>query len=410
MAICPVFDPSSPYISSITAWLDCRMLAVISNGYLQLGPTSFLGTAWTGLLTIAVALFAYGLLLDGRITLRETVASVAKIGFVLALAGQWPAYQTVMRDTFVWGADELADTLMGSPSASPTLTAQLAPRVDAVSASIAEIIKMSSAVATNPQSVSVEGSQQAVSPNFRGLSSKEIEDVLAAGNILSITALSGLVGTRLVMSILLGLGPIFLACILFTGTRGFFFGWLRGMAAAALTVVLVTVSLSVELTILEPQLNELRELVLAAKDTVALVAAIRVTTMSFFAANLIAIAIGLGVAFAIHLPTPRLFADWAPSAKRPEAGDNGSTSIYAQAYHGGMPPPFAQFRQQAVAEAMHRLDSRDAASLQVVDRPQTGPMAPSSAGLARHPAQTDTQARRASFSGSATAHRRDNLK
>src|SRR5699024_9265543 len=61
-----------------------------------------------------------------------------------------------------------------------------------------------------------------------------------------VTALGGFAAVRLVAGLLLALGPFFIAFLLFDGTRGLFEGWVRGLAAAALGAVAVTVILGVE--------------------------------------------------------------------------------------------------------------------------------------------------------------------
>ncbi|WP_204350118.1 type IV secretion system protein, partial [Serratia marcescens] len=51
---------------------------------------------------------------------------------------------------------------------------------------------------------------------------------------------------RLVAGLLLALGPLFIALLLFEGTRSLFEGWVRGLVAAILGAVAVTILLGVE--------------------------------------------------------------------------------------------------------------------------------------------------------------------
>jgi type IV secretion system protein VirB6 len=230
MATCPAFDPDGPYVSNVLEWADCRILAFGADGYAALGPGSSYGAAWTGLLTILVALFAYRLLLTGTIALREVVIGMVKIGAVLALAGQWPAYRTVVYDVFTDAPAALTSDLLAGSHVSAV---GLAARVDGVNAAVADLIPPP----PQPQLTAPAqegGALQPQAPEPGTLSEENQKDIKRASSFLTISTLAGLLSVRLVSGILLGLGPLFLACLLFEASRGLFVGWLRGLIAAAL--------------------------------------------------------------------------------------------------------------------------------------------------------------------------------
>ena len=98
IAACAPFDPLGRYVGSVLAWVDCRTMGLGEEAFRALGPGSPFGAALTGLLTIYVALIGYRLLLGGELTVREGMFAALKIGLVLALSTQWPAWRVLVYD------------------------------------------------------------------------------------------------------------------------------------------------------------------------------------------------------------------------------------------------------------------------------------------------------------------------
>lgn len=260
---CPAFDPQA-YTVSVVALIDCRVEELGRDGYLALaaGGSPVL-VALGGLITILVGLTGYRLLLGDHLQIRDGVLTVVRIGIVLAFATQWPAYQVVVYDLVVRGPTELTELLSGATGSSSseipgriqslysTLeTLSHPPRFQAPPQQIADPATTSPAIAPLP----------ALPPTTLLL--QEQRRVSSAAVALLISSLTGILSVRLIAALLLALGPLFIACLLFRGLSGMFEGWVRGLAGAFVGSIAVAVVLSVELAILEPQ-------------TVALVAALQ---------------------------------------------------------------------------------------------------------------------------------------
>lgn len=189
MRACPAFDPSGPFVGNVLSWFDCRALSFGTNGYSALGPNSAYGTAWTGLLIILVAFFGYRLLFSGTFVLRDATIMMVKIGAVLALAGQWPAYRTLVFNVFTSSPSELTGNLLGRQGSAPVGNYSLAYRVDRVSYSIADLMPP----APSAVPVANDGEQAPAQPSVPGAIAEQDKSKLEwASALLSISTLGGL--------------------------------------------------------------------------------------------------------------------------------------------------------------------------------------------------------------------------
>jgi type IV secretion system protein VirB6 len=345
MAICAAFDPEGPYVSNVLEWADCRILAFGADGYAALGPASSYGAAWTGLLTILVALFAYRLLLTGTIALREVVIGMVKIGAVLALAGQWPTYRNVIYDVFtaapsVLTADLLAGSRMGING--------LAARVDGVNDAVADLIPPP----PQPAAPTQEG------PGT--LSEKNQKNIERASSFLTVTTLGGFLSVRLVSGILLGLGPLFLACLLFDASRGLFIGWLRGLIGAGLGSIAASLIVAMELAIIEPQVVALGSLVASQQDAATLPTSIFATGAFFAILMLVVIAAIAKVSSGLKFPT-QVFVSSYIDVLRPETNHvvSSTQSVRPSEPATAAAAPQAPSRARDVGSALQALDRRE---------------------------------------------------
>ncbi len=80
--------------------------------------------------------------------------------------------------------------------------------------------------------------------------------MLISAVILLVSSLGVLLAAKVVLGILLAIGPIFIALLLFDSTRGVFEGWLRASLAFAFAPLSVTLLLGLVLTMLEPSLQQ----------------------------------------------------------------------------------------------------------------------------------------------------------
>src|SRR5579863_9579422 len=141
MANCAAFNPTGAYVSQVVSFVDCHSLALGVEGYQALGPGTAFGMALSGLLTIYVAVIGYRLLLGGQITIREGVFSAIRLGFVLALATQWAAYQPLVYDVVVGGPADLASRVLAPGGIGGGTSSRLIDRVQGVHAALGDLIE-----------------------------------------------------------------------------------------------------------------------------------------------------------------------------------------------------------------------------------------------------------------------------
>lgn len=250
--ICQTIPADGAFARGVIGFLDCEAQLLGAQGYGALAsPHSSVSLILTSLLAIFIALFGIRMLLGDVPDLRDGVGAVVKIGFVLALATAWPAYQTLIYNVTLKAPAELAAEV-GGAAALPGTSGDLVERLDAADHSFKTLAILGVGVAFQPQNAP-ESAQFAPTP-FVGF------DRFALGASRA-TFLASAIGSfavlRLCAGILLALGPLFIAFLLFDGTRWMFEGWVRTLAALALGAVAATLVLAIELSLLEPWLADL---------------------------------------------------------------------------------------------------------------------------------------------------------
>ena len=299
MAACPAFDPSGPYVTGLTGFVDCQVQALGENGYLALGTGSSFGLALTGMLTIYVALLGYRMLLGDAPTLRGGVVAMVKIGFVIALAQQWPAYQALVYRVVVDGPGELGTTILSSSGLADARGPDAAQRVQAAYVALSP----SDAPANTLPNTNAAATGPAV-PVPSGLGTPPLANATTerAGQILVLSSLGGLLSVRIVAALLLALGPLFATLLLFGATRGLFEGWVRGLVGAALASVGVATTIMFELAVLEPQVAMLTFARQANLPVPLLPGEILVTTLVFTAVLLVVMFAAVRVTSGFRIP------------------------------------------------------------------------------------------------------------
>ncbi len=277
MANCAAFNPTGPYVSQVVSFVDCHSLALGVDGYQALGPGTAFGMALSGLLTIYVAVIGYRLLLGGQITIREGVFSAIRLGFVLALATQWSAYQPLVYDVVVGGPADLASRVLAPGGIGGGSSSGLIDRVQGVHAALGDLIdRLAPAPTATVPAVTVPAPVLGIGapptpvvaalPAAPPMTEAQVA-LLSADRLLVATTLAGTLSVRVITALLLALGPLFIACLLFDATRGLFVGWVRVLAGATLAGVAAALVIALELAVIEPQVLALRDLVDARQPT-----------------------------------------------------------------------------------------------------------------------------------------------
>lgn len=245
MALCPA-PAEEGMVGGVLETVDCHIRLLVHDTYRELvGPNTLFATAFTGLLTIYIALLGYQLLF-GRGGLRVTELPIValKLGLILAFLTSWAAYQTLIFNLLFDGPAEIMKVLIGP------LSARGASFDGDVMGGVQSAFEDMSGAA------SIYGGMASPTANLL-----QGGPMLGSG-LLWLTAIAlllltlGLViAAKIVLAFLLAIGPIFIGMLLFDQTRGLFEGWMRAAFSAAMAPLAVHVFGAVMLMILQPFLE-----------------------------------------------------------------------------------------------------------------------------------------------------------
>jgi type IV secretion system protein VirB6 len=214
--------------------VDCAASQMAEAAFGRLfGTNGALLPALTILLTLYVALFAFGLITGrSRIGINSMTSRLVTLGLVLTFATSWIAYQNVVWNLATGAPNELAGILMGIKGNATDVFAQ---KIDVVFQALIQ--------ASNGQTA-----DSAFSP----------PGLLWVGGTLLLLGTVGILATsRIALAVLLALGPVFVVLALFRGTRGLFTGWLKGVVLLALAPLFAVLGGSLMLDLAVPVLSTL---------------------------------------------------------------------------------------------------------------------------------------------------------
>ncbi len=262
MSTCPTFGDGGPSgIAEALRVVDCMSGEAASFAFSRMfGSDALLGQALTLALTLYIAFYAIGLL-TGRTSLSVSSLTprMMTLGIALTFATSWVAYQSVIWNILVGAPDQIASLLIGSQGSATSL---FADRLDMIFGVVAQAAALTEAnTAALPQSTSL-----ASGPDLLWLSAL----------LLLLGTVGVLLVARIALAAMLALGPIFIICGLFEGSRGLFEGWLKAAVLFALTPLLAVLIGGATIAMLSPMLDSLA----AAGGQVPL----RLTTTLFLAA------------------------------------------------------------------------------------------------------------------------------
>ena len=224
--------------------VDCLVGETVASAFARLDG---LLPALTIVLTLYIAFFAIGLLTGrSRLGITALTPRMIALGFVLTFATSWVAFSQVVWNLAIGAPDEIASVLTGARGSATQIFGE---RVDLVFGAIAEAAEAGKQVAA-PAHAGQQGAQAAgaaASGNFTPT------NLMWLGALLLLLGTVGvLVTARIAMAVMLAVGPIFIVLALFSGTRGLFVGWLRGLTLTAVTPLFVVVGGGVVLELLVP--------------------------------------------------------------------------------------------------------------------------------------------------------------
>jgi type IV secretion system protein VirB6 len=332
--------------------LDCQVNGAVELGYGRLfGPHGVFGPALTALLTVYVAVLAIGLMTGHtRLTLGTLTPKALALGLILTFATAWPAYQTVVYGLLTGGPDEVASAFMGAHAGA---TQAFAGRLDRL---FDAVVDLGRAVGSLPKA-----------PNL----DLAVDLIWTSALTLLLATLGLLIVARVVLAVLLALGPMFVILALFRGSRGLFEGWLRTAVAFALAPMLIVLGGSGLMAVLGPVIGAI------ADDPAGAVRDLRPIFTLFLAAMVYA-----GLTLALMWTAVSLTRGWrigghsdAAPAADPAAASASAAQARAFAYAADAAPGGERVAS-LVSAALRDPGASAAARLQVVARIDTPAAAP----------------------------------
>ncbi|WP_421853033.1 type IV secretion system protein [Novosphingobium sp.] len=251
---CPAAPANVHLVHALLDATDCHVRELVHTGYEGLfqGGGAF-AAVLTTLMTLYVALIGYQLMLGrGGLRVGDVTLSVVKLAAILSFATQWEAYQAIVVRVLFDGTAQIATAMLHldvSAGSGGDIFDRLQRAFDILSIA-----------PPPPPPPKAAGPFGALAP-LTALQSlplvgggMKVLALKASAAMLLFFSLGILLATKVVLGVLLALGPIFIALLLFDVTRGLFEGWLRAALAFAFAPATTIFLLAVMLEILEPSL------------------------------------------------------------------------------------------------------------------------------------------------------------
>jgi type IV secretion system protein VirB6 len=247
---CPAPGPNDPIVHQLTTTVDCNVQTLAHDGYSALfGAGGGFGGVLTVALTLYVALLGYQLMLGrGQLRVSDFAVRAVSLGAVLALATQWDTYQAVVYRLLFDGPRQIAAVVLAG--IQPPQSIFRADVFDGLQRAFDDLTGFANGYATRAPANA--------NPLLGGTSLGALL-LTAAGSTLLLSTLGVILASKIVLGLLLGLGPLFIVMFLFDATRGVFEGWLRATLAFAFAPMIAILLLGVILVILEPNLLQIEQ-------------------------------------------------------------------------------------------------------------------------------------------------------
>lgn len=360
MSACAPINPAAGSAETMVATVDCYVQSNVQAGYASLmGPGSPFGTALTIALTLYVAFLGYRLIF-GRagLSMGDMAPRMLLIGAVLALSNNWATYQVLVYDVLTDGPEEIASAI--TPGAS---TADLNERVDVLAGRMVDLADawtefdaqvMAQAPATpnaqpgaapntavpTPETLSPASSgalgliapRDSLGPNM----------LLGSALLLVLVSAGVLVIAKIILGLLLLLGPVFAILALFAGTRGLTLGWARAALMMALVPLMATMTTAGAVALLEPILTDM--FVAAGQGIFSLRSALAI---------LVVLLVMVAVAVQLFRIGRTIVGGWTIQLGGAPAAPSPAAAAPAMAGEGGAPTIYNE-RMQALVGSIER--------------------------------------------------------
>jgi type IV secretion system protein VirB6 len=264
MPACAPINPAAGSAETMVATVDCYVQSNVQAGYASLlGPGSLFGTALTIALTLYVAFVGYRLIFGrSNLSMGDMAPRMLLIGAVLALSSNWATYQILVYDVLTDGPAEIAGSIKPG-----TDKAGLNERVDMLSGRMVDLAdawtefdaRPEQAVAGMPTTMpeTLPATATTITAFVAPKDSLGPNMLLVSALLLVLASAGVLVIAKIILGLLLLLGPIFAILALFAGTRGLALGWARAAVMMALVPLMATLTTAGTVALLEPILTDM---------------------------------------------------------------------------------------------------------------------------------------------------------
>jgi type IV secretion system protein VirB6 len=332
MANCAAINPAAGSAETMVNTVDCYMQSNVQAGYANLlGPGSIFSYGLTIALTLYVAFVGYRLIF-GRSTLNmgEMMPRMVMIGAVLALTSNWATYQVLVYDVLTDGPQEIVSAI--NPSANK---ASVNERVDMLSGRMVDLADAWTEFEARPEQAMPAGiiaEPETLPATATGITAFVAPKDSLGPNMLLLSALllvlasaGVLVVAKIILGLLLMLGPIFAVLGLFAATRGLTLGWGRAAVLMALVPVMAMMTSAGAVALLEPVLTEMY--VAAGQGIFSLRSALTI---------MIVVLVMVAVSVQLFRIGRTIVSGWTLSFGQNRAADNAPITV--QPHHDGAQP------------------------------------------------------------------------
>jgi type IV secretion system protein VirB6 len=266
MANCVPLNPAAGSAETMVNAVDCYVQSTVQAGYANLlGEGSVFSVALTIALTIYIAIIGYRLIFGrSSLSVGEMMPRMIMIGAVLALTSNWATYQVLVYDVLTDGPHEIVRAINPNDGNVRGMT----ERVDMLSGRMVDLADAWTEFDARPEQM-LPASPAAPAPGAFPVTANNITAVVApkdslGPNMLLLSALllvlasaGVLVVAKIILGLLLLLGPVFAVLGLFPSTRGLAVGWGRAAIMMALVPIMTMITSTGALAALEPILTQM---------------------------------------------------------------------------------------------------------------------------------------------------------
>ncbi len=265
MADCAAINPAAGAAATMVDSVDCYMQSTVQGGYANLlGQGSVFSIALTIALTLYVALVGYRLIFGrSSLSMGEMMPRMIMIGAVLALTSNWATYQVLVYDVLTDGPQEIVQAINQGDGNVSSLT----DRIDVLSGRMVDLADAWTEFDAQPDQMvpgQIAPEAEALPATATGITAFIVPKDSLGPNMLLLSALllvlasaGVLVVAKIILGLLLLLGPIFAVLGLFPATRGLLLGWGRAALLMALVPVMAMMTSAGAVALLEPVLTQM---------------------------------------------------------------------------------------------------------------------------------------------------------